>query len=237
MRQVFPDWANAELIEITPDDRGVVRLDGGEKITIFFPPTGASAVGKGARGRIQFVRRGNKQTPQWRTCCEKNGKRDAIVVIAHWPSYRNGPTRKNCAEGLYDEVSEPTSVQSFPLFIRIWEDSIYEYGGSTGGNANVGSPWQLNGAEVYERWIDFLVDEEGILAQVSGYGSPINGDVKFDGQPDPEYSIPQFLEQRIFDREVPAWQWYPPSITETYTWTGDNNPPGSGGSGGGGGGF
>lgn len=73
LRDVFPDWAKARLVKVMPDERGEVELSNGARMTIPFPPAGASSVGEGTEGQIGF-RQGNFQLPFWRTC-ETPGRR------------------------------------------------------------------------------------------------------------------------------------------------------------------
>lgn len=97
MRQVFPDWADAELIEVTDIGRGIVKLSGGEQISISFPGTGASAIGKGTKGLIRFVRRGNRQFPSWRTCCgvgKTNSDAPTPALLSIWRRLGNSQSHR-----------------------------------------------------------------------------------------------------------------------------------------------
>lgn len=130
LRQQFPDRAGAELIDITDDDRGVVKLDSGAIITIPFPPSGASAIGRGAKGEIQFVRRGNKQFAQWRTCCSRNPKVEEVIeiVIEGWLSYLQGQFRQaQSFKSVYPgSVTTPLiSTYSGGNLTRVSDENIY----------------------------------------------------------------------------------------------------------------
>lgn len=190
----------------------------------------------GESATIAFVE-GNPLMPIFFSRGSKPGSRIVAEdeVATTWAQYRFSYLRTNCVTG-QPAMGEPSSVISFPVLYRIWEGASYVYGGSGGGNPDVSDAWALNGVTEDYRWIDFSINTDGLLIQISGYSDTLNGDVKFDGEPEPEYpaALPQTLEQRSFDGSI-TWQWTPPSIDETYTWTGDEDPPGGGGGGGGGG--
>lgn len=187
LRQQFPDRAGAELIDITDDDRGVVKLDSGAIITIPFPPAGASAIGKGAKGEIQFVRRGNKSTPQWRTCCERNTRPDEPISLNWTNHFANGARTNGITGKFFNPVIalesmgvSPDSVQ----FLRQDNGSLAWVNGSSlfvDGveifDGNVSEPgwdggefWDWN-ALTYKDGVLYLVHSGAALAAIKNDGT------------------------------------------------------------------
>lgn len=227
-----PDVINVSVVDRRADGLYEVKRDHWP-VTIFVPCVPNVEIPYPCRAQMMFedghVHKGFLYWPH--SARRLNG--GTVGTIYAWPSYRNGFARLNCI-GDFDHITDTGSgALVYPLFWRASAGILYEYGGSY-GHEEIGGGWQLNGASESAQWLDFSVNDQGLLIQVSGYTNDTRGDVLFDGALDPEYGPSQKLEQRTSAGVF--WQWTLPSWETEYDFEGEG-PPGGGGGGGGAGGF
>lgn len=174
----------AELLEVLPDERGLVRLDGGAEIKVSFSPRGASVVGVGARGHVRF-RKGNTQFPIWKTCCHagKIMAEAAALVVSSWIAYRQSFQRTNCIEleagESYTPAAIPSVVFDHTVMLRELEGSAYQFAGGdfAGGTFGAIGPWSappLQGYDIAESTLSSGIGSSTtVLPMVSTVGFEI----------------------------------------------------------------
>lgn len=135
MRTRHPDFMPAKLVEITPEDNGVVELADGARITVPFPPAGASQIGVGTKGKLSFEN-GNLQRPFWRTCSCFAKRRSAGRALEWAMAFANSILSRAVSllgEDVASDLSgDPISLASGATkFLRSTEDNLYFSAGTT----------------------------------------------------------------------------------------------------------